>query len=62
MGIHTFGKTIFNFREPKINGIQWDNFNGKQLGKFSKRVRGERRLSKIMVRGDRSCSALYYPK
>ena len=30
MGIYTFGKTPFNSHYPKINGIQWDYFNGKQ--------------------------------
>ena len=30
MGIYTFGITPFNFRYPKINGIQWDYSNGNQ--------------------------------
>ena len=30
MGIYTFGKTPSNSHDPKINGIQWDYFNGKQ--------------------------------
>ena len=30
MGIYTFGKTLLNSHYLKINGIQWDHFNGKQ--------------------------------
>ena len=30
MGIYTFDKTPLNSHRPKINGIQWDYFNGKQ--------------------------------
>ena len=30
MGMYTFGKTPLNFHYPKINGIHWDYFNGKQ--------------------------------
>ena len=30
MEIYTFGKALFNSHYPKINGIQWDYFNGKQ--------------------------------
>ena len=29
-GENTFGKTPFTSHYPKINGIQWDYFNGKQ--------------------------------
>ena len=30
MGIFPFGKTAFDSHYPKINGIQWDYFNGNQ--------------------------------
>ena len=36
MGIYTFGKTRFNSHYPKINGIQWDYFNGNQWENWSR--------------------------
>ena len=39
MRIYTFGKTPFNFHYAKINGIQWDYFNGNRCGNLPRVTR-----------------------
>ena len=38
MGIYTFSKTPSNSHYSKINGIQWDYFNGTQLKNLPREI------------------------